>query len=139
MWVDLQEMFLNMHTKPQLNQRKKVKSRKISCLRLDDEDLIEPEVLANRWKMALNTLAKWRVSGKGPPFSKIGRHVFYRFHDVKDFEVKISQGNTSFIIDYYSERDLKKYNLKRCDFKKGSPRLEIAYNKIKEENKRRAK
>lgn len=105
-----------------------------------DEDLIEAEILVKRWKISLDTLNKWRLSRKGPPFLKFGRQIFYRIPDVMAFEVQLAQASVIPLNDNDSEPDFKRIgkSLKR-DFKKGSPRLEIVYNRIKEENKRRAK
>lgn len=34
--------------------------------------------LAKRWKMSPDTLANWRWSGEGPPYSKFGHSVLYK-------------------------------------------------------------
>lgn len=104
-----------------------------------DEDLIEPEILVKRWKISLCTLNKWRLNKKGPPFVKFGRQIFYRIPDIKAFEVQLSQRSVTPLNDNDFEGDFKRIDRSlNQNFKKGSPRLEIAYNKIKEENKRRA-
>jgi predicted DNA-binding transcriptional regulator AlpA len=45
----------------------------------DDDELLTPEMLAADLKVALATLADWRVRGGNatPPFVKIGKHVRY--------------------------------------------------------------
>ncbi|OJW46989.1 MAG: hypothetical protein BGO67_09845 [Alphaproteobacteria bacterium 41-28] len=60
--------------------------------------LIEPEDLAQRWKITTITLAQWRWNGKGPRSIKIGRNTFYRPKDIEAFEeqkAKHSTTNTS--------------------------------------------
>jgi predicted site-specific integrase-resolvase len=35
--------------------------------------------------LSVTTLAKWRISGKGPQFVKMGKRVFYRDEDLQTF------------------------------------------------------
>lgn len=48
------------------------------------------EELASRWKVAENTLRKWRVAKTGPAFMKIGEGrnstVRYKLEDIQAFE-----------------------------------------------------
>jgi hypothetical protein len=45
-----------------------------------------PEVdAATRLHLSPKTMQAWRVQGRGPPFVKLGRRVFYRSSDLKDF------------------------------------------------------
>ncbi len=37
------------------------------------------------FKVSANTLAKWASEGKGPPFSKMGRHPIYKISDLDAF------------------------------------------------------
>ena len=52
--------------------------------------LLTPKELADRWKVADNTLRKWRVNGTGPAYIKLGdsrnAEVRYRIEDVEAFE-----------------------------------------------------
>lgn len=52
--------------------------------------LLTPEELCQRWKLAANTLKKWRVEGKGPVYIKLGSgrnsEVRYRLEDIEAFE-----------------------------------------------------
>ncbi|UOF81063.1 pyocin activator protein prtN [Caudoviricetes sp.] len=52
--------------------------------------LLTPKDLCERWKIANNTLRKWRVSGYGPAYIKLGDYrnaeVRYRLEDVEEFE-----------------------------------------------------
>ena len=42
--------------------------------------------LANRWRMSPRTLERWRFTGEGPRFIKLGGRVLYRLEDVVAFE-----------------------------------------------------
>jgi hypothetical protein len=42
--------------------------------------------LANRWRMSPRTLERWRFTGEGPRFMKIGGRVVYRLEDIMAFE-----------------------------------------------------
>lgn len=44
--------------------------------------LLTPEHAAARLGVAKQSLAKWRVSGIGPVFVKVGSRVFYRQQDL---------------------------------------------------------
>ena len=42
--------------------------------------------LADRWSLSPRTLERWRWSGEGPQFLKIGHRVVYRLEDIYAFE-----------------------------------------------------
>ena len=42
--------------------------------------------LARRWKISPRTLERWRWTGEGPAYLKIGGRVVYRLEDVETFE-----------------------------------------------------
>jgi hypothetical protein len=42
--------------------------------------------LADRWRISHRTLERWRWSGEGPRFVKIGGRVVYRLQDIEQFE-----------------------------------------------------
>lgn len=42
--------------------------------------------LAARWNISHRTLERWRWSGEGPRFIKIGGRVVYRLEDIEEFE-----------------------------------------------------
>jgi hypothetical protein len=42
--------------------------------------------LARRWKLSPRTLERWRWTGEGPKFVKLGGRVVYRLEDVEAFE-----------------------------------------------------
>jgi hypothetical protein len=42
--------------------------------------------LASRWRVSRRTLERWRCSGEGPQFCKIGGRITYREIDVIAYE-----------------------------------------------------
>ncbi len=42
--------------------------------------------LADRWNISHRTLERWRWTGEGPQFVKLGGRVVYRLEDVEAFE-----------------------------------------------------
>ena len=51
---------------------------------------------AAKWLgVARGTLAKWRVSGNGPAFSKIGNKVIYRLIDLQTYQKERTFSSTS--------------------------------------------
>ena len=42
--------------------------------------------LAARWSISARTLERWRWTGEGPAFLKIGGRVAYRLEDIEAFE-----------------------------------------------------
>lgn len=42
--------------------------------------------LAARWKISPRTLERWRWTGEGPAFIKIGGRVVYRLEEVEAYE-----------------------------------------------------
>ena len=42
--------------------------------------------LARRWQISPRTLERWRWTGEGPAFLKIGGRVVYRLEDVEAYE-----------------------------------------------------
>ena len=42
--------------------------------------------LAARWSISARTLERWRWTGEGPAFLKIGGRVVYRLEDVEAYE-----------------------------------------------------
>lgn len=47
--------------------------------------------LADRWKVSLKTLQRWRLDGEGPVWHKLFRHVRYHESDIIDFERRSAQ------------------------------------------------
>lgn len=44
--------------------------------------------LASRWRVSRRTLERWRFSGEGPRFCKIGGRITYREVDVIAYEAE---------------------------------------------------
>ena len=44
--------------------------------------------LAARWTISPRTLERWRFTGEGPQFIKIGGRVAYRLEDVEAYEAE---------------------------------------------------
>lgn len=42
--------------------------------------------LARRWGLSHRTLERWRYTGQGPAFLKLGGRVLYRLPDIEAFE-----------------------------------------------------
>ena len=51
--------------------------------------------LAARWNISHRTLERWRWTGEGPQFIKIGGRVVYRLEDVEAFEAEQLRKNTT--------------------------------------------
>jgi predicted site-specific integrase-resolvase len=50
------------------------------------EEFLNQARLANRWQISPRTLERWRWTGEGPAFVKIGGRVIYRLDDILAFE-----------------------------------------------------
>lgn len=48
--------------------------------------LLTERALAVRWKMSVRSLQRWRSSGTGPAWMRIGGCVRYRLEDILAFE-----------------------------------------------------
>ncbi len=51
--------------------------------------------LAVRWGISHRTLERWRWTGEGPKFLKVGGRVVYRLADVEEYEQSIVRSSTS--------------------------------------------
>ena len=51
-------------------------------------ELIAPRTLAARWGLSEKTLERWRMTGNGPTFLKLGSRVLYRMDDVSAHEAQ---------------------------------------------------
>jgi predicted DNA-binding transcriptional regulator AlpA len=56
---------------------------------------LRPSEAAAYLRLSISTLAKWRLSGSGPPYSKVGRAVVYRRHDLDSWLDARQLQNTS--------------------------------------------
>jgi hypothetical protein len=50
---------------------------------IGDDELVDDDEAAKRLKQKPSTLASWRATGRGPPYFKIGRGVFYHPNDLR--------------------------------------------------------
>lgn len=55
-----------------------------------DKEFFTPVELSERYKGKITprTLANWRSSGTGPPFTKVGGRILYGVNDILDWERK---------------------------------------------------
>jgi predicted site-specific integrase-resolvase len=51
--------------------------------------------LAVRWRISHRTLERWRWTGEGPKFLKVGGRVVYRLSDIEEYEQAIVRSSTS--------------------------------------------
>ncbi len=51
--------------------------------------------LAARWKVSPRTLERWRWTGEGPAYIKIGGRVVYRLEDIEAYEVRRQCASTA--------------------------------------------
>lgn len=51
--------------------------------------------LAARWRISHRTLERWRWTGDGPKFLKVGGRVVYRLADVEEYEQMMIRSSTS--------------------------------------------
>ena len=51
-----------------------------------EDQFLNQARLATRWQISPRTLERWRWSGEGPAFVKIGGRVVYRLEDVEAYE-----------------------------------------------------
>lgn len=54
--------------------------------------------LARRWSMSPRTLERWRWTGEGPRFLKLGKRIVYREDDIEAYEANHMHGSTTEII-----------------------------------------
>ncbi len=51
--------------------------------------------LAARWNISHRTLERWRWTGEGPCFVKLGGRVVYRLEDVEEYEREQIRASTA--------------------------------------------
>lgn len=51
--------------------------------------------LAARWGISHRTLERWRWTGEGPKFVKLGGRVVYRLSDIEEYEQEMIRSSTS--------------------------------------------
>lgn len=51
--------------------------------------------LSDRWNISHRTLERWRWTGEGPPYIKLGGRVVYRLEDIEEYERAQIRANTA--------------------------------------------
>ena len=51
--------------------------------------------LATHWNISPRTLERWRWTGEGPRFVKLGGRVVYRLLDIEEYEQAMIRSSTS--------------------------------------------
>jgi hypothetical protein len=64
-------------------------------MRDDDDDYLRTPAAAKVIHKSESSLEKWRVTGGGPPYSKVGNTVLYRRGDLRDYVRKRLRTSTS--------------------------------------------
>ena len=59
------------------------------------ETLLTPVQAADFLQIKPNTLAKWRVTGEGPPFVRVGRAIRYSMRELMRFIERQTRRSTS--------------------------------------------
>jgi excisionase family DNA binding protein len=59
------------------------------------DHLLTVEETAEFLRCSTDSLNKWRISGRGPRFVRVGRRVRYRAADLADFISAFTRSNTS--------------------------------------------
>lgn len=54
-------------------------------MQISTDELIDPVKVAGALSVKPQTLTAWRTLGRGPPYVKIGKRVFYRRADVESW------------------------------------------------------
>lgn len=64
---------------------------------MHEKKFLNPQELSERWggRISTRTLANWRSSGSGPPFTKVGGAILYRIDKVVEFENRNTVNSTS--------------------------------------------
>ncbi|MBB4053537.1 putative site-specific integrase-resolvase [Devosia subaequoris] len=56
--------------------------------------------LAARWNISHRTLERWRWTGEGPRFVKLGGRVVYRLEDIEEYEREQIRASTARTFTY---------------------------------------
>ena len=59
------------------------------------ESWLTPDDVGHLLAVSVKTLANWRVRGTGPPFSKMGHTIRYRYADIQTFMADRMQKRTT--------------------------------------------
>ena len=50
------------------------------------KEFLTTEELADRWRVTVDSVYRWRKEGKAPPFYTIHNRILYRLADVEELE-----------------------------------------------------
>jgi hypothetical protein len=80
---------------PKKNTAAKISKHLVSIDGNGNGRLLTPGEAAEFLRCSVSSLNKWRVSGRGPPFIKVGVLVRYRFGDVIAYVETQTRASTS--------------------------------------------
>lgn len=49
---------------------------------------ISEAALARRWHHSVRSLQRWRCTGRGPTYLRLGRRIVYRLEEIERFEAE---------------------------------------------------
>jgi len=75
--------------------------------------IISPEELAARWGVMTITLDRWRWTGKGPRFFKVGRNIKYRVQDIEAYEEQKARQSTTYTQEEVLLRELQQAKMNK--------------------------
>jgi hypothetical protein len=61
----------------------------------DDEIHLTEGQVATREQVSIRTVQRWRMTGEGPPFLKVGKAIRYRLKDLREWEEQRLRHSTS--------------------------------------------
>ncbi|WP_263080156.1 helix-turn-helix domain-containing protein [Endozoicomonas sp. Mp262] len=71
--------------------------------------------LSRRWGIKIRTLERWRHTGFGPCFLRLGGRVMYREEDIEEFERRHCYISTSQSVNPELEQDDQQQSQKEID------------------------
>ena len=63
------------------------------------DEVLTPKEAAAALKVRVTTLSNWRVAGRGPQFTRVGRSVRYAKNDLAAYLAARTRHNTSEAVD----------------------------------------
>lgn len=55
-----------------------------------EQAMMSEKQLATYWGISCKTLQRWRASGHGPTYVKVGKSIRYRLIDAAEFEINVA-------------------------------------------------
>ena len=59
------------------------------------KEFLTTKELADRWRVSIDSVLRWRREGKAPPFYTIHNRILYRLADVEELEEAKRQSTNS--------------------------------------------